>query len=53
MASIQPRFHGPYLRAYFAGHHTFYDSSKATKELGYLPRTFDAILEECVLRLGS
>ncbi|SRR5712691_1207878 len=53
MASIHPRFHGPYLRAYFAGRRTFYDSSKAAKELGYRPRSFDAILDECVRLLRS
>ena len=51
MASIHPRFHGPYLRTYFAGRHTFYDSSKAAKELGYRPRSFDAILDECASHL--
>lgn len=53
MASIHPRFHGPYLRTYFAGRHAFYDSSKAAKELGYHPRSFDAILDECVPLLRS
>jgi dihydroflavonol-4-reductase len=53
MASIHPRFHGPYLRAYFAGRFAFYDSSKAAEELGYVPRSFDAILAECVPLLGS
>ena len=53
MASIHPRFHGPYLRAYFAARHTFYDSGKAAKELGYRPRSFDAILDECVSLLRS
>jgi dihydroflavonol-4-reductase len=53
MASIHPRFHGPYLRAYFAGRHAFYDSSKAANELGYNPPSFDAILDECVPLLRS
>jgi dihydroflavonol-4-reductase len=48
VASIHPRFYGPYLRAYLAGRQAFYDSSKAAKELGYRPRSFDAILDECV-----
>ena len=48
MATIHPRFYGPYLRAYFAGRYAFYDSSKAASELDYRPRSFDAILDECV-----
>ena len=43
-----PRFYGRYLRAYLASRSTFYDSSKAARELVYAPRSFDAILEECV-----
>ena len=53
MTSIHPRFHAIYLRAYLAGKRAFYDSSKAAKELGYRPRSFDAILDECVRRLRS
>jgi dihydroflavonol-4-reductase len=48
MAAIDPRFYGPYLRTYIAGRYTFYDSSKAAAELGYRPRSFDVILDECI-----
>jgi len=51
MAGVRPRFHGPYLRAYFAGRYAFYDSSKAAKELEYAARPFDAILRECASSL--
>jgi dihydroflavonol-4-reductase len=48
MAGITPRFHAPYVHMYLAGRYAFYDSSKAERELGYRPRSFDAILDECV-----
>jgi dihydroflavonol-4-reductase len=48
LASFSPRFYGPYLRAYLASRSTFYDSSKASRMLGYRSRSFEAILEEAV-----
>lgn len=37
---------------YLANRHRFYDSTKARESLGYRPRDFNAILNEC-LRLGA
>jgi dihydroflavonol-4-reductase len=48
VAGVDPRLYGPYLRAYLASRYAFYDSSKATAELGYRPRPFEAILDECL-----
>ena len=38
----------PYARHYLAGRLQFYSSAKAGQALGYRPRPFDAILQECV-----
>ncbi len=40
-----------YIIHYLASRYHFYDSSKARRTLGYTPRDFGAILDEC-LRLG-
>lgn len=48
LSTVERRFYGPYLRCYFASRSTFYDSSKAARDLGYKPRAFEAVLEECV-----
>jgi dihydroflavonol-4-reductase len=53
LAQVHPRFHASYVRATFAARYAFYDSSKAVRELGYTPRSFDAILEECVRAVSS
>jgi dihydroflavonol-4-reductase len=37
-----------YAAHYFAHRHHFYDSSKARSQLMYTPRSFQAILDECV-----
>lgn len=50
LARVHPKFHTPYVHSTFAGRYTFYDSSKAKRELGYTPRSFDAILEESLAR---
>jgi len=41
-----------YATHYCASRYQFYDSGKACKRLGYAPRNFAAILDEC-LRLGK
>jgi dihydroflavonol-4-reductase len=48
LSNVDQRFHAPYLRCYLASRSTFYDSSKAATDLGYKPRAFEAVLEECV-----
>jgi dihydroflavonol-4-reductase len=46
----RPRF--THMISYCSQRYMFYDSSKARRELGYEPRNFDAILQEC-LRLKA
>ena len=53
VASLHPRLYGPYLRAYVAGRYAFYDSSKAAHALGFAPRSFGAILDECIRALSA
>ena len=46
LTSVHTRFYGLYLRSFLASRSAFYDSTKASRALGYRARPFDDILDE-------